>query len=142
MLDLSPENVTALGQFMLPYFTEVSLHPLDPDKATRNIYACLNEGVVFAVYDDDGEMAACMGLRDETFWFSAEPHIANQFFYVAPPHRHSRAVPLLKQAAKAYADARGLMLFVTAFNYGRARDRGLTEAVEGYVPVGYTIRVR
>lgn len=118
---------------------------LDSDEASRNAYRVLSEGMTLVARDDNGKAIGTLGLVELKFWYSKQTFLQDGWFFVLPKHRKGRVGVELMRAARAIADEKTKMLFVTVNNPDRRVKKTkmtLQSQTAGYVPVGYTIQAR
>lgn len=143
-----PENNEA--NFRLLFEMLLELHkiggyaPLDADKAATHTYDMLANGVVFIAYVDS-QPAGCIAGVEQPFWYSQVTHLQSVPLYVRAPYRNGSVGRRLLRAFAEEADRRGIIGFVTIDNPDR-RPKATTMSIEsqlaGYVPLGFTMKVR
>lgn len=117
---------------------------LDVETAAANAYAVLKEGMTF-VAKIDGKAIGTLALTELEFWYSKQTFLQDAWLYVMPEHRRGVVGIQLMCAAKAEAQARNKIAFVTLNNPDRrpkATVMSLESQIAGYVPIGYTLKVR
>ena len=143
-----PENTEA--NFRLLFEMLLELHkiggyaPLDVDKAAANTHDMLANGVVFIAYVDGHPAGTIAGL-ELPFWYSQATHLQSIPLYVRAPFRKGNVGKRLLKAFSEEAERRNLIAFVTIDNPDR-RPKATKVSIEsqsaGYVPVGYTMKLR
>lgn len=117
---------------------------LDVETAALNAYAVLKEGMTF-VAKLDGKAIGTLALTELKFWYAKQTFLQDAWLYVAPEYRKGVVGIQLMRAAKDEAQARNKIAFVTLNNPDRrpkATVMSLESQIAGYVPVGYTLKVR
>lgn len=117
---------------------------LDVDTAALNAYNVLKEGMTF-VARLDGKAIGTLALTELRFWYSKQTFLQDAWLYVMPEHRKGVVGIQLMRAAKNEAQARNKIAFVTLNNPDRrpkATVMSLESQIAGYVPIGYTLKIR
>ena len=118
--------------------------PLNTDKLCDDTYAVTSQMMTFIARNDDKPIGL-IGLVEEPFYYSDETFLAAKWLYVRPEHRGGSALKDLLTAAREVAEAKNKLLFVQIDNPDR-RPKGTRMTLEaqgaGYVPLGYTLRLR
>lgn len=117
---------------------------LDTETAARNAYAVLNEGMTF-VARIDGQAVGTLALTELPFWYSKSTFLQDAWLYVKPEYRKGLVGVKLMRAARDEAQKRSQIAFVTLNNPDRrpkATVMSLESQVAGFVPVGYTLKLR
>ena len=125
---------------------------LNHEKLALDTYAVLTHGMTFIARDEDGSPIGLLGLVEESFYYSDTSYLSSKWLWIAKDHRGAsglRPGPILSgllEAAKAEAETRAEMLFVTIDNPGRNAKRAgrarIDATVIGYVPQAYIMRLR
>ena len=125
---------------------------LNHDKLALDTYAVLTHGMTFIARDEDGAGVGLLGLVEESFYYSDTSYLASKWLWIAKDHRGAsglRPGPVLAgllEAAKAEAETRAEMLFVTIDNPDRNAKRAgrarIDATILGFVPHGYIIKLR
>jgi GNAT superfamily N-acetyltransferase len=68
----------------------------------------------------DGQSVGTIALRQDSTWYSDDLHITDGWFYVLPNYRKSGVGVALLEAAKKFAEDKGLPLLIGVFNMGNA----------------------
>lgn len=103
----APTLAVLLAKEMWP---EIGYGSIDLDKVVENICACITTGAVFVTVHN-GEMTGSLGIREsEGWWWSRDTFLSEQWVFVRPNFRKSRAAFLLLRAAKDFARERGMLL--------------------------------
>lgn len=129
---------------LLAEHAEAGIAPLNAEKTAEVCYRTLEQGMTLIARDRKGKAIGTMGIVNQEFWYSDTPHLQDVWLYVAPKNRRGTVGKMLLKGARAIADARDLLLFVTIANPNRPHKKstfGLTAQHAGYVPVGYTMRM-
>lgn len=119
--------------------------PLDVDKASANTYRILQEGMVFVARDDDDKVIGTLGFTEHSFWYHDSTFLQDVWFFVLPEYRAGKVGIELMRAAKALADEKNKIAFVTVTNPARrpkATTMSLESQIAGYMPLGYTIKIK
>lgn len=117
---------------------------LDTETAALNSYDVLKEGMTF-VAKIDGKAVGTLALTELSFWYSKQTFLQDAWLYVKPEHRKAAVGVQLMRAAKAEAQTRNKIAFITLNNPDRrpkATTMSLESQIAGYVPVGYTLKIR
>lgn len=139
------------ASFVEVYELTLELHreggyaPLDNDKAAAAVYQVLTEGMVWVARDAAGVAIGTIGLTELKFWYSQESYLQDAWLYVRPAFRKGRVGVLLMQAARAEAQKRNKIALITVTSPDRrpkATPMTLDSQIAGYVPLGYTLRLR
>ncbi len=118
---------------------------MDIGKAVTGTYATIQSGAAFLARKKSGEALGVIGLQEVNFWYSHEKFLQEVWFYVRAEYRKGLVGTKLLGAAKSEADARNMMLFVSVTNPDRKPKKTnlMVESLNaGYVPVGYTLKLR
>ena len=143
-----PENTEA--NFRILFEMLLELHkiggyaPLDVDKSAANTYDMLATGVVFIAYVDGNPAGVIAGV-EQPFWYSQATHLQSIPLYVRAPYRNGEVGRLLLKAFAHEAERRGIIGFVTIDNPDRrpkVTKVSMESQLAGYVPVGYTMKLR
>lgn len=117
---------------------------LDADKAATNAYQMLAEGMTFMARVK-GKPVGLLVLAELSFWYADETFLQECAFYVKPEYRARDVGVRLLKAVREEADQRNKIAFVTINNPDR-RPKKTTMSLEsqtaGYVPLGYTLKIR
>lgn len=119
--------------------------PLDVSKAANNCYQVLRENACFVARTQNGRAVGTLALTTLRFWYSAESFLQDAWFFVRPEYRGGDVGVLLMRAARAEADAQAKIAFVTVNNPDRRPKQtrmSIESQVAGYVPLGYTLKIR
>lgn len=137
-------NFRILFEMLLELHKIGGYAPLDVDKAASNTYDMLATGVVFIAYVD-GKPAGVIAGVEQSFWYSQATHLQSIPLYVRAPYRKGQVGRMLLKAFAQEADRRGIIGFVTIDNPDRrpkATKVSIESQLAGYVPVGYTMKLR
>lgn len=77
------------------------------------------------VFKQNGEVIGFVGLTQDTFWWSKEPILTDYMVYALPGKRNIEVASALYDAAKSYADEKGMVLalYYIAIDRIEARQR-------------------
>lgn len=142
--DNTEENFRLLFEMLLELHKIGGYAPLDVDKAARNTYDMLANGVVFIAYVD-GEPAGTICGVEATYWYSAMTHLQSLPIYVRERFRKLGVGAKLLLAWRDEGERRGIIPFATVDNPDRKPNpawRGVESLTAGYVPLGYTMKLR
>lgn len=117
---------------------------LDTELAAANSYDVMKEGMTF-IARKDGIPVGTIALTELPFWYSKTTFLQDAWLYVKPEYRNQDVGVLLMRAARDEAQRRGKIAFVTLNNPDRRPKRttmSLESQVAGYVPLGYTLKIR
>ena len=118
--------------------------PFNPDKATEAAFRVLSQDMCW-IARLGGKNVGTLALTESSFWYADETFLQDAWFWVDPEHRAKDVGVALLKAAKAEADARKRLLFVSMTNPDRRPKKTamtLTAQLAGYVPLGYTLNLR
>lgn len=138
------DTFTAVFDLLVAEHAEAGIGPLNPEKTAEACYRTLEQGMTLIARDKKGKIIGTMGIANQTTWYGDLPYLHDVWLYVAPEHRKKDVCRMLMKGARAIADARNMLLFVTIANPARrvrATPMGLIAQEAGYVPVGYTLRM-
>jgi GNAT superfamily N-acetyltransferase len=147
-IERAPVNQAAYAEvfeLLLEEYREVSHIRFSPDKTAKAAYRVLAEGMTFLVRAPDGTPAGTLGLSEMEYWFADETFLQDRWFYVRPAYRGGEYGKALIRAAKDEAERLGKIVYLTIQNPDRRAKthRMMLESQEcGFVPFGYTIRIR
>jgi len=78
--------------------TEIKVAPIDSEKVVSEISNVIHRGVAFVAVTEDNNLAGSIGGGTGFDWWSTQPFLADNWFYVAPEHRKSSiAIRLVKK---------------------------------------------
>lgn len=149
MIEIERAEVTEAA-FSKVFALLVALHkeggyaPLDVEKAAKNALDVMAEGMVF-VAEIDGKPVGTIGLTELSFWYSPQTFLQDAWLFVLPQFRGGQVGVRLMQAARMEAERRNKVAFVTVNNPDRrpkATKQSLESQVAGFVPLGYTLKIR
>lgn len=119
--------------------------PLNGEKAAREVFAALQEGMTFVARAQNGAVVGVLSLTESPYYYSDETFLHDRGFYVRPRYRKGRVGALLLKAATEEADRRGTVAFVNVTNPDRRPKKNgasLMAITAGYVPMGYLLKLR
>lgn len=95
---------------------------ISTDHNVEKIVDWIMRHVAYATFvaEVDGRPVGTIALREDTTWYSDNPHITDGWFYVLPEYRKSGIGVALLEAAKKFAKEKELPLLVGVFNMGNA----------------------
>ncbi len=137
-------NFNILFEMLLELHKIGGYAPLDVDKAAFHTYDMLATGIVFIAYVD-GTPAGVIAGVEQPFWYSQATHMQSIPLYVRAPYRKGQVGRMLLKAFAEEADRRGIIAFVSIDNPDRrpkATKVSIESQLAGYVPVGYTMKLR
>lgn len=106
-----------------------------PDKVihwmVRNI-----DIATFVAVDEDGKMVGSIGLHEDSPWWSDAKYLGDGWLYVLPEHRANKVAARLLEAAKDFAQKRGLPLMVGVLNATDIEQKFAMMQKRGFAPVG------
>jgi hypothetical protein len=103
------------------------LAPLAHDKALASIYDVVTTGYVLMAYDG-ADLVGVLGLSKFGIWYSHQPMLSEQFFYIRPEYRHGPVMRAILRGARDLANAERLFLQLTISNLHK--DRPARSALE------------
>lgn len=115
--------------------------PLNHDKATEAAYRVLSEGMCW-IARLGGKPVGTLALTESAFWYADQTFLQDAWFWVDPEQRSRDVGVALLKAAKAEAQARNKLLFVSMTNPDRrpkATATTIATQMAGFVPLGYTL---
>lgn len=119
--------------------------PLNGEKAARQTYGVLQEGMTLIARNGDGQAVGVLPLTEVEFWYSDETFLLGRDFYVRPRYRRGKVGAALLKAAREEGERRGKLVFVQVDNPDRKPKKtrfSLVAQEAGFVPLGYTNRLR
>lgn len=137
--------------FMEVFDLLVALHkeggyaPMNVKKAIAQTYGVLQQGMTLVARNEDGEAVGVLPLMEVDFWFADESFLLGRSFYVRPKYRRGRVGVQLLQAAREEGERRNKLVFVELDNPDRKPKKTKASLViqqAGFVPLGYTLRLR
>jgi len=99
---------------LMAMHSEAGMGSINPQKVTNAIRHCREMGCILVV-EVNGLVSAIMGLRPDGFWWSDDVALFDQFTYVKPEARKTRAIFKLVQKAKEIAVEAGMPLLIANF---------------------------
>lgn len=117
---------------------------LDVNTAATNAYTVLREGMTF-VARKNGEAVGTIALTEIPFWYSKTTFLQDAWLFVKPKHRRGKVGVMLMRAARDEAEKRKKIAFITVNNPDRRQKKtkaSLESQTAGYVPLGYTLKIR
>lgn len=117
---------------------------LNVDKASDNCFRVMETGLCLLARVA-GRPVGTLALAEVRFWYADTAFLQDAWFFVLPEFRGQRVGIDLLKAAKDVADERQQILFVTVNNPDRRPKRttmSLESQIAGYVPLGYTLKLR
>lgn len=123
MTDLREIVDFLIGRFHAEY--AAVLPPVDFGRTVLYVGKHLNDGIVYVIRNDKGELAGVIAGMVSTPWFSTSPHVSEGVFFVVPEMRGTGAgVALLRALKKWAADQQlALMCGVTTADDVERKDR-------------------
>lgn len=137
-------SFTEVFQLMVALHREGGYAPLDGTKAAAGVYATLKDDATFLARIN-GEAVGVLALAEIAFWYSQDTYLQDVGFYVKPEHRRGRIGVALMRAARAEAERRKKIALITVTSPDRPPKNttmSLESQIAGYVPLGYTIKIR
>lgn len=137
-------DFTEVMTLLIELHEENGFAPLDLDKASRNVYRTIGEGMTWLARAGEDLPIGVLGLTEHAFWYGNLTFLLSAWFYVRPEHRFGRVGVALMRRAREEADRRGLICFIETSNPRKAAKGGLASvAMEraGYIPAGYMLRL-
>lgn len=142
---ISETTYREVFELLLEEYREVSHIRLSPEKTAQAAYRVIAEGMTFLARDADGTPIGTLGLTELEYWFADETFLQDRWFYVRPAYRANGVGSALIRAAKDEATRLEKIVYLTIQNPDRRakNHRMMLESQEcGFVPFGYTIRIR
>lgn len=138
------ETFVEVYGLLLELHKQGAFAPLDNERASANTFNVIAEGHVF-VARVDGKAVGTIGLVEFPFWYSTETYLQESWFYVSPEYRAGEAGKELMRAAREEGERMEKIVLVTITDPDRMAKkvaRGNIEVIHGFVPAGYTHRLR
>lgn len=132
-------------ELLVALHKEGGFAPLKGEKAAREVYSVLTEGMTFIARTADGMAVGVLCLTESPFYYSDETFLHDRGFYVRPRYRKGKVGQMLLKAATEEADRRGRLAFVNVTNPDRRPKKNgatLMAITAGYVPMGYLLKLR
>jgi hypothetical protein len=100
LAERTADDALAIFNLLVLMHDEVGRHPLNHQKAFREICLCIEHGAAYMVYRGE-ELVASSGFRQAVPWYSDETLFSDQWFYVRKDCRgDSRALRALSRKHK------------------------------------------
>lgn len=139
------ENFRLLFDMLLELHKIGGYAPVDYDDAAVGTYDFLATGVVFIAYVD-GEPAGAICGVELPYWYNRKhTHLQSLPIYVRAKFRNMNIGARLLRAFQQEGERRGIIAFATVDNPDRKRSaawRGVESLIAGFVPLGYTMKLR
>lgn len=138
--------------FVEVYELMVALHrqggyaPLDHEIASAAVYQTLSQGASF-VARDGGKAIGALNMAELPFWYSKpqHTHMLDLGFFVEPEYRRGKVGVGLLAAVREEADRRQKIALITVTSPDRRPKKtalSIESQIAGYVPLGYTLKLR
>ena len=119
MTELNLRNATERDEevilsLLMDMHKESGLGSVNKDRVNKAIRHCRELGCIL-IAEVQGVPKAVLGLRPDRFWWSDDFGLFDQFTYVAPEARKTRAIFKLVDAAKSMAKEAGIPLVIANF---------------------------
>lgn len=135
------DDFDAMLPLLAEFHAENAIALLDIGVLEQNIVACASRGHVL-IAEDDGEVVGILPLLVSQWFFSSEHFIVDMCFYVRPDHRDASSIGRhLLNWALSVGDTVGLPVYIRVNNPGKMKRRGRVATIEGFVPIGYVLRL-
>lgn len=123
---LTDQDAIDAHRFLMVHGSEIALAPIDPVRVMRHLYNLIHaeQGGALLTARVSGEIVGVLGLAQRPFWYADQTFIADQIFYVAPPHRGT-AGPALLRVARSIAREVDQTLMIAQTNPNRQRQKVL-----------------
>ena len=118
--------------------------PFNPVKAAEAAFRVMSEGMCW-VARIGGKPVGTLALTETAFWYGDTTFLHDAWFWVAPEHRAKDVGVALLKAAKAEAETRNKLCFVSMTNPDRRPKKTpatIVTQLAGYVPLGYTLTLK
>ena len=118
--------------------------PFNPIKAAEAAFRVISEEMCW-VARIGGKPVGTLALTEASFWYGDTYFLRDAWFWVDPEHRAKDVGVALLKAAKAEAEARNQLCFISMTNPDRRPKKTPTTIVSqlaGYVPLGYTLTLK
>lgn len=142
----SDEDAMKIGRLIVEMSKEVGRAAPDPNKAFIEIYRVLKEEAAWVVEDQNGLVVASLGIvsNKEGAWYSREPFLSEQWFYVLPALRRGDATKMLLAELQSFCDAVKMPAFIKYFDPQRLRSvksKVFVGEESVYIPAGRIARI-
>ncbi len=118
--------------------------PFNAEKAAEAAFRVISEDMCW-VARIGKKPVGTLALSEASFWYSDTTFLRDAWFWVDPEHRAKDVGIALMKAAKAEAEARNKLCFISMTNPDRrpkATANTLLSQLAGYVPLGYTLTLK
>lgn len=116
---------------------ESGMGSLNINKVLNAIELCLSKGVILSI-EMDKEIVAVMGLRPSTLWWTDNEMLMDQFTYVQPKARKTKAIFKLVKEAKTIAKEMKMPMLLA--NFGFKNEERISKMYRRFgKPLGTTI---
>ena len=105
-----------------------------PEKVLLQVVTCVEHGVVYVL--DEGDFKGALGLRPDQPWWGDFEFLIDGFFFIAPESRSLANARKFLIAAKEYAAARKMPLFVQLMSAVDLARKEIFFKREGFEPRG------
>lgn len=105
----APLDISALVALLVEMHegTEIPTSPIDSMKMISKINEVVHKGVVLMAVDENNQLMGSVGGMVGKDWWSDQPFLADNWFYVRPEHRKGNvALKLIKNFIKMANDAK------------------------------------
>lgn len=139
----SNEHYAEIMALLIMLHGECGYAPIDSDKLAQGIVNMVADGHVI-IARCNGQAVGVLGLTESSFWYSKTTCLWGIWFYVLPEFR-GFAGHRLMTAAAALGEQLNLLVFVSSSNPNRRAKHkflALEAQMSGFVPTGYTLRLR
>lgn len=131
-------------ELMVALHREGGFAPLDGEKSAAGVYTALKDGATWLARID-GKAIGVLSLVELPFWYSKDTYLQDAGFYVRPKFRKRRVGVELMKAAREEGQRRNKIVLITVTSPDRRPKKtpmSLESQIAGFVPLGYTIKLR
>lgn len=119
--------------------------PINPEKVAAHCYNVMEQGLMIVARDGQGKAIAMLPLSEEPLLYADETYLQNFGLWIEPEWRTTGVLRALLTEAKREAIERETFALITITDPDRKpkqTDSSLESQIIGYVPVGYTFKLK
>lgn len=131
-------------ELLIQLHKEGGYAPMNVEKAAKATFLAIEEEMTFVARVNEKPVGVIV-MTEVAFWYSDDTFIQDVAFFVLPEHRGGNIGVSLLRAVRDEAQRRMKVALVTVSNPDRRPKRttaSLLAQTAGYVPLGYTIKLR
>jgi hypothetical protein len=107
-------DIPLIIKLLVDMYHEAGMGKLVLDKVEKTVKLCLEKGAIILI-EKDNKVIGLMGLRITELWWCYDHVFMDQFTYVAPEGRKTRAIFKLVKFADGLAKQAGIPLMIANF---------------------------